>query len=112
MLARLTAERKIETKAKGKKLTMRRLVPIDRFSGYEREFVEALFFAGEETDTDRDQGALSKPRLRSRLEDQEGTGEASSNGSRISGQFAQRAMAGFPRPFFCWPERECSYCSS
>ena len=53
VLARLTAERKIETKVKGKKLTMHRLVPIDRFSGYERDLVEALFFAGEETDTDR-----------------------------------------------------------
>lgn len=53
VLARLTAERKIETKVKGKKLSMHRLVPIDRFSGYERELVDALFFAGEETDTDR-----------------------------------------------------------
>ncbi len=53
VLARLTAERKIKARVEGKKLTMRRLVPINDFSGYERELVEALFFAGPETDTDR-----------------------------------------------------------
>jgi hypothetical protein len=53
VLARLTAEKKIETKAEGKKLTLRRLVPIDHFSGYEKDLVEALFFDGSETDTDR-----------------------------------------------------------
>ena len=53
VLARLTAEGKISAKVEGKKLTLRRLVEIDRFSGYERELVEALFFAGQETDTDR-----------------------------------------------------------
>ncbi|HJW13394.1 MAG TPA: DUF2207 domain-containing protein [Thermoanaerobaculia bacterium] len=53
VLARLTAEKKIETKAEGKTLTLRRLVPIDHFSGYEKELVEALFFSGSETDTNR-----------------------------------------------------------
>ena len=53
VLARLTAEKKIETKAEGKKLTLRRLVPLDHFSGYEKDLVEALFFDGSETDTDR-----------------------------------------------------------
>jgi uncharacterized membrane protein YgcG len=53
VLARLTAEKKIETTAEGKKLTLRRLVPIDHFSGYEKDLVEALFFDGSETDTDR-----------------------------------------------------------
>ncbi len=53
VLARLTAEKKIKARAEGKKLTMRRLVPIDHFAGYERELVESLFFDGQETDTDR-----------------------------------------------------------
>jgi uncharacterized membrane protein YgcG len=53
VLARLTAERKIETKAEGKKLSLRRLVSLEHFSGYEKALVEALFLGGDETDTDR-----------------------------------------------------------
>jgi len=53
VLARLTAEKKIETKVEGKKLTLRRLVPVDHFSGYERTLIEALFFGGSDTDTER-----------------------------------------------------------
>jgi uncharacterized membrane protein YgcG len=53
VLARLTAEKKIETKAEGKKLTLRLLSPLDHFSGYEKELIEALFFGGSETDTDK-----------------------------------------------------------
>jgi uncharacterized membrane protein YgcG len=78
LLARLTAERKIETKVEGKTLKMRRLVPIDRFSGHERDLVQALFFDGDETDTDRikkhyrssgfDPASKIKKGLESRLE--------------------------------------------
>jgi uncharacterized membrane protein YgcG len=54
VLARLTEEKKIETKAEGKKkLTLRLLAPLDHFSGYEKELVEALFLGGDETDTDK-----------------------------------------------------------
>ena len=54
VLARLTAEKKIETAVEGKKkLTLRRLVSLDHFSGYEKALVAALFFGGDETDTDR-----------------------------------------------------------
>jgi len=53
VLARLAAEKKIETEALGKKLTMRLLVPVERLSGYDHELVNALFFGGRtETDTD------------------------------------------------------------
>ncbi len=53
ILARLSAEKKIETRAEGRKLTMRLLVPLSQFEGYEKELVEALFFGGrKETDTD------------------------------------------------------------
>ncbi len=53
VLARLCAEKKIETQAEGKKLTMRLRVPMSEFSGYDHELVKALFFGGRtETDTD------------------------------------------------------------
>ncbi len=53
VLARLAAEKKIATEASGKTLTMRLLVPLGEFEGYDRELVQALFFAGrQETDTD------------------------------------------------------------
>src|SRR5207237_5327679 len=51
--ARLVAEKKIETRAEHKKLTMRLLVPLERLSGYDHELVKAFFFAERnETDTD------------------------------------------------------------
>ena len=53
VLARLAAEKKIGTGAEGKKLTMRKLVPLSSLEGYEKKLLEALFFDGrEETDTD------------------------------------------------------------
>lgn len=53
VLARLTAEKKIQAHADGKKMTLKRLAPLADFEGYERELVSALFFGGrEETDTD------------------------------------------------------------
>jgi uncharacterized membrane protein YgcG len=53
ILARLSAEKKIETGAEGKKLTMRLLAPLATLEGYEKELLEALFFDGQkETDTD------------------------------------------------------------
>jgi uncharacterized membrane protein YgcG len=77
VLARLTAEKKIETDVEGKKLTLRRLVPVDHFSGYDKTLIEALFFGGSETDTDRikahyrskgfDPAAKIKPGLESKL---------------------------------------------
>jgi uncharacterized membrane protein YgcG len=77
VLARLTAEKKIETKAEGKKLTLRLLAPIEHFSGYEKDLVEALFFGGSETDTDKikahyrskgfDPAAKIKPGLENKL---------------------------------------------
>jgi uncharacterized membrane protein YgcG len=50
VLARLTAEKKIETVASGKEMTMRLKVSLDTFDGYERELVHSLFFGGR-TDT-------------------------------------------------------------
>ena len=54
VLARLSAEKKIETSAEGKKkLTMRLLVPLSSLDGYEKKLLEAFFFGGrKETDTD------------------------------------------------------------
>jgi uncharacterized membrane protein YgcG len=53
VLARLSAEGKIETRAQGKKLSMTLRVPVDSLSGYEESLVRALFFGGRrETDTD------------------------------------------------------------
>lgn len=53
VLARLTAEKKIQTWASGKTLHMRLLVPIDELKGYEKDLLSALFFGGrKETDTD------------------------------------------------------------
>jgi uncharacterized membrane protein YgcG len=46
VLARLTAEKKIETVASGKEMTMRLKVPLDTLDGYEKELVHALFFGG------------------------------------------------------------------
>ncbi|HEV2063154.1 MAG TPA: hypothetical protein VGS00_01230 [Thermoanaerobaculia bacterium] len=44
VLARLTAEKKLETSASAKELTMRLKAPLDSFTGYERKLLEALFF--------------------------------------------------------------------
>ena len=54
ILARLSAEKKIATSAKDKKkLTMRLLVPLHSFDGYEKDLLEGFFFGSrEETDTD------------------------------------------------------------
>ena len=53
VLARLSAEKKIETEVEGKKLVMRLLVPAAQFDDYERELIQGLFFGGrKETDTD------------------------------------------------------------
>ena len=53
VLARLSAEKKLSTKAEGKKLTMRLLVPVLDLKGYDRDLVSALFFDNrKETDTD------------------------------------------------------------
>jgi uncharacterized membrane protein YgcG len=54
VLARLSAEKKIETSAEGKKkLTMRLLVPLSSLDGYEKKLLEVFFFGGhKETDTD------------------------------------------------------------
>ncbi len=52
VIARLVAEKKLSTQADGKKMSMRLLVPLDRFSGYDHELVKALFFGKQETDTD------------------------------------------------------------
>ena len=52
VLARLASEKKISSEAEGKKLKMRLLVPMDRFSGYDHDLVRALFLGRQETDTD------------------------------------------------------------
>jgi uncharacterized membrane protein YgcG len=53
VLARLTAEKRIETRVDGKKLTLSLLVPVETLSGYDRDLVKGLFFGGRrETDTD------------------------------------------------------------
>lgn len=53
VLARLTAEKKIETWASGKTLRMRLLVPMEKLEGYEKDLLSGLFFGGrKETDTD------------------------------------------------------------
>jgi uncharacterized membrane protein YgcG len=93
VLARLTAEGKLSAKPEGKKLTLRRLVEMDRFSGYERELVEALFFAGPDTDTDRirahyrssgfDPAAKIKKGLESRLERHPDFQDSSPRPSRV-----------------------------
>src|SRR4029434_1476758 len=44
VLARLEAEKKISSHPDGKKLTMRLLVPLEKFDGYEHELVKGLFF--------------------------------------------------------------------
>lgn len=45
VLARLTAEAKIETSASAKELTMRLKAPLGSFAGYDKELLEALFFS-------------------------------------------------------------------
>lgn len=78
VLAVLTAEKKLETVASGKELTMRLKVPIGSFSGYERELLDALFFDGRtETSTSEikehyessgfDPASKIEPGLRERL---------------------------------------------
>jgi uncharacterized membrane protein YgcG len=52
VIARLVSEKKLATEADGKKMKMRLLVPLERFSGYEHDLVKALFFGKQETDTD------------------------------------------------------------
>jgi uncharacterized membrane protein YgcG len=54
VLARLSAGKKIETRAEGKKkLSMRLLVPLDSLSGYDRDLLRGFFFDGRtEVDTD------------------------------------------------------------
>ena len=53
VLARLEAEKKISSKAEGKKLSMRLLVPLEEFHGYEHDLLKGFFFGGrKETDTD------------------------------------------------------------
>jgi uncharacterized membrane protein YgcG len=53
VLARLSAEKKITTEARGKTLTLHLLAPLSSFDGYEKDLLEALFFDGrKETDTD------------------------------------------------------------
>lgn len=53
VLARLAADKKIETRVEGKNLTMRLLVAPEHLTGYDRDLVKALFFDGrQETDTD------------------------------------------------------------
>ncbi|MEP6801982.1 MAG: hypothetical protein ABJC07_08600, partial [Acidobacteriota bacterium] len=46
VLARLTAQKKLETNASEKEMTMRLRAPIDSFQGYERKLLEGLFFGG------------------------------------------------------------------
>ena len=53
LLARLTADGKIQTRAEGKKMTLKRLVAPEKLEDYERKLVVRLFFGDrEETDTD------------------------------------------------------------
>ena len=53
VLARLSAEKKISTRAEGKKLMMQLLVPLDHVKGYDHELLKALFFGGRtQVDTD------------------------------------------------------------
>ena len=51
VLARLTAEKKIETGVSGKDMTMKLVKPISSFEGYEKELLTALFFGKTETST-------------------------------------------------------------
>ncbi|HVE69961.1 MAG TPA: hypothetical protein VNI54_01235 [Thermoanaerobaculia bacterium] len=54
VLARMTQEGKLTTRADDKRLHMRRNVPYESLEGYERYLIHALFFdGGDETDTDR-----------------------------------------------------------
>jgi uncharacterized membrane protein YgcG len=53
VLARLSAEKKIATQARGKTMTLHLLAPLSSLDGYEKDLLEALFFGGrKETDTD------------------------------------------------------------
>jgi len=52
VIARLVSEKKLATEANGKKMSMRLLVPLDRFTGYDHDLVKALFFGKQQTDTD------------------------------------------------------------
>ena len=52
VIARLASNRMLTTEANGKKMSMRLLVPLERFTGYDHELVKALFFGKKETDTD------------------------------------------------------------
>jgi uncharacterized membrane protein YgcG len=51
VLARLTAEGKLESEASGKEMTLRLKAPLSSFQGYEKELIEALFFGHTETST-------------------------------------------------------------
>jgi uncharacterized membrane protein YgcG len=79
VLARLSAEKKIATQARGKALTLHLLAPLTSFEGYEKDLIEALFFGGrKETDTDAirehyrsrgfDPASKIKPGLEQRLQ--------------------------------------------
>ena len=46
VLARLTAEKKIESWTHGGEMSLRLLQPLDRFSGYEASLLAGLFFDG------------------------------------------------------------------
>ena len=107
VLARLAAEKKIATAAAGKTLTMRLLVPLGDFDGYDRELVQALFFGGrKETDTDEIKTALQVAGLRSGVEDparpREGAREARGIPRQVSG-----AVSAGPR-CSCSPARALS----
>lgn len=53
LLARLSVEKKIESRPVGQKMSLSLLVPLEKFSGYEQSLISALFFGGrKETDTD------------------------------------------------------------
>ena len=52
VIARLVSEKKLSTEADGSKMTMRLLVPLEHFTGYDHDLVKALFFGKPETDTD------------------------------------------------------------
>jgi uncharacterized membrane protein YgcG len=97
VLARLAAEKKIETRVEGKKLTLSLLVPGDRLSGYDRDMVKGLFFGGRrETDTDAirkhyassgfDPAATIRPGLKEKL------------AARAEFRDAAPRVAGWPAP--------------
>lgn len=87
VLARLAAEKKIETRVEGKNLVMRLLAEPEHLSGYEGELVKGLFFGGRETDAEAirkhyrssgfDPAAKIRPGLEQRLAALEDGGDRS-----------------------------------